>query len=275
MMPFQDPPRGSDPVRVTPQFIVGALVIVVGVLFLLDELGIVRAAQYVRYWPVALIAIGLVKLWQSRDGYGGAFAGLIFSSAGVWLLLEELAVVRISFFDLWPLLLVFFGGYLVWHGASQSPRAPAERAPVPAAPPDLPPEPSFEEPPQAPQATPPIPRQTLRPHGPSDRFTAVAVLGAIVRGSHSQAFRKADLLAIMGGCEIDLRRAAIHGEAVIDLFTLWGGIEIRVPDDWSVDSEVVPLMGGVEDKTRPPKSATPHRLVLRGVALMGGVEIKN
>jgi hypothetical protein len=34
-------------------------------------------------------------------------------------------------------------------------------------------------------------------------------------------------------------------------------------------------MAGVEDKTRPPQGATTHRLVLRGFALMGGVEIKN
>ena len=37
----------------------------------------------------------------------------------------------------------------------------------------------------------------------------------------------------------------------------------------------VPLMGGVEDKTRPPQGATAHRLILRGFAIMGGVEIKN
>jgi len=35
------------------------------------------------------------------------------------------------------------------------------------------------------------------------------------------------------------------------------------------------LMAGVEDKTRPPQGATTHYLTLRGVALMGGVEIKN
>ena len=52
-------------------------------------------------------------------------------------------------------------------------------------------------------------------------------------------------------------------------------IEIRVPEDWTVVSRVVPLMGGVDDKTRPPQSATAHRLVLRGFAIMGGIEIKN
>jgi hypothetical protein len=34
-------------------------------------------------------------------------------------------------------------------------------------------------------------------------------------------------------------------------------------------------MGGVDDRTRPPRGASAHRLTLRGVALMGGIEIKN
>jgi predicted membrane protein len=257
MMPPQDVTPPPEPIRLTPQLIFGALVIVVGVLFMLDEVGILQADRYVRYWPAGLIAVGLLKLWQSRDGFGGALAGLIFTSAGLWLLLEELAVIRISFFDLWPLLLVFFGAYLVWQGASHRPRPGVETPPIPDRP----------EPPDRPSVSP--------GQDGSARFTAVAILGAVARGNNSRAFRKADLLAIMGGCEIDLRRAAIHGEAVIDLFTMWGGIEIRVPEDWTVESQVMPLLGGVDDKTRPPQTATAHRLILRGVALMGGVEVKN
>ena len=36
---------------------------------------------------------------------------------------------------------------------------------------------------------------------------------------------------------------------------MWGGIEIRVPENWTVSSRIVPLMAGVEDKTRPPQGA--------------------
>jgi hypothetical protein len=79
----------------------------------------------------------------------------------------------------------------------------------------------------------------------------------------------------MGGCEMDLRHAKIHGEAVIDVFAMWGGIEIRVPDDWTVVSRVTPMLGGFEDKTRPTPDASTHRLIVRGMVIMGGVEVKN
>jgi predicted membrane protein len=246
--------------RVTPQLIFGLLVICVGVLFTLDNLGIANAVSYLQYWPLGIVAIGLVKLSQSKEG-GGQLAGLIFLVVGLWLLLENLDVIRISLRQLWPMVLVLIGGWLVWHGMTRREPTPAAAAPSSA---------SNDA---ASVSTPTRPR-TGSGDGNS-HISAMAIMGGVAKGNNSRAFRGGDLLAIMGSCEIDLRKAAINGEAVIDVFTIWGGIEIRVPEDWTVVSHIVPLMGGVEDTTRPPQGATAHYLTLRGLAIMGGVEIKN
>ena len=80
----------------------------------------------------------------------------------------------------------------------------------------------------------------------------------------------------MGGCEIDLRQASIkEGDAVIDVFALWGGIDLKVPLDWSVVMQGSPLMGGFDDKTHPPQGGSNKRLVIKGYAIMGGVQISN
>ena len=221
----------------TPHLVVGLFIIAVGVLVTLDNLGIADADRYFRYWPIALILIGLQKLAHSRSGMGGAFGGFVITLAGVWLLLEETALVRVSFWDLWPMLLVFFGGYLVWQGATG--------------------------------------RQHRKNVESADTVSAFAVLGGVARGNNSRQFQGGDLTAIMGGCELDLRHAAINGEATIDVFALWGGIEIRVPEDWTVIARVTPVLGGFEDKTRPPQGLATHRLALRGAAIMGGIEVKN
>lgn len=127
-MPGGQPADGGRSLRPTPQLLVGLIVIAVGVLFTLDNLGIVRWDRYVvRYWPAGLIAIGVLKLWQASDGMGRGCGGLLFLLAGTWLLLEQTALVRISFVDVWPLVLVFFGVYLVWHGvAAPGPRHPTD-----------------------------------------------------------------------------------------------------------------------------------------------------
>ena len=229
-------PEPDPGVRFTPQLLMGLLIMAVGALFTLDNLGLVDAQRYLRYWPAALIVIGAMKMWQSRGG-GGAFGGLLFIVAGVWLLLETVRVVTINFFDLWPLLLVLFGASLVWRGLRGG-----------------------------------------RGHAATDghsTVSALAVLGGVHRGNNSRAFRGGDLTAVLGGCEIDLRQAAIDGEAIIDVFAMWGGIEIKVPEEWTVASRVVPILGGFEDKTRPQRGAVAHRLLIRGFAIMGGVEVKN
>jgi hypothetical protein len=255
----------SSGFRITPQLIVGLLVIFVGVVFSLDQFGLAPAINYLRFWPMAIIAIGVVKMLQAREG-GGAFAGIVFTLAGVWLQAEELDLIHIRLWQIWPVALVLFGGYLVWQGLTGHSARPSP-SPGTYAPPDV--------------VTPPAASSARRGDRPAritdtnSTFSAVAIMAGVSRGNNSRTFRGADLIAVMGGCEIDLRQAAIHGEAVIDVFVMWGGIEIRVPEDWSVASQIMPLMAGVEDQTRPPLGATEHRLVLRGFALMGGVEIKN
>jgi hypothetical protein len=109
----------------------------------------------------------------------------------------------------------------------------------------------------------------------SDWISAFAVMAGFERSNNSRNFRGGDLTAIMGGCQIDLRQAALQAPASIDVFVMWGGIELRVPEDWTVELRGIPLLAGFVDKSRPPAMATEKRLIIRGMALMGGVEIKN
>jgi predicted membrane protein len=79
----------------------------------------------------------------------------------------------------------------------------------------------------------------------------------------------------MGASEIDLRKASIEGaEVVLDTFAVWGGIEIRVPTDWTVESRGVAVMGAFEDSSRRPDDGR-KKLIITGYAVMGGVEVKN
>lgn len=221
--------------RSVPQLVLGVVIVTVGVLLTLDTLGIADARYYIRFWPLGVVAIGLAKLWQSRDTTSGLLGGAVLTGIGAWLLMDEFDLIGASFRQFWPLLLVLLGGSLVWRGLAG--RRPA-------------------------------------PNDTNSVISAVAVLSGVNRGNNSASFRGGDLTAIMGGCEIDLRQAQINGEAVIDVFAMWGGIEIKVPETWTVVSQVTPFMGGFDDKTRPPQAGA-HRLIVRGFILMAGVEIKN
>jgi predicted membrane protein len=103
---------------------------------------------------------------------------------------------------------------------------------------------------------------------------AVAILGGSKRGV-SGDFRGGQALAFMGGCEIDLRRVSMSSdEAIVDVFVMWGGAEIKVPEDWEVVNRGFAILAGFVDNTRHGAGAQ-KRLVVTGWAIMGGVEIKN
>ena len=231
--------------RLTAQVMLGFLIIVVGVLFTLDNLEIIDARDYIQYWPAGLVAVGLVKLRHAVRTGQGWVGGLAFTVVGLWMLIAKIVYFTINASTLMPMILVFLGGYMVWRGFGGT-------------------------------------RRTAAASDGQSQFSAFAVMGGISRRSNSQNFQGADLTAIMGGCEIDLRQASIAPgtEAVIDVFAIWGGIELKVPEDWTVVPRVLPLMGGVEDKSRAPvtlqdKPVAEKRLVVRGVVLMGGIGIKN
>ncbi len=261
--PINVAPRRRSPL--TSRLVFGLLLIFLGVVFTLDQMRWIDAEDVLRLWPLVLIAAGAGKLFGPRSA-GSRFTGLILIVVGGWLLLEILDVVYASIWDYWPLLLVLVGVRIVWRGLVGESRAAADSA---------------------------------------STVNAVAMLGGMSRASDSPDFRGGDMMAFMGGCEVDLRRARIAtGPAVIDAFAFWGGVEIRVPEDWVVSVKGIPFMGGYEDNTRPlanghsdPSSrsdgppplppgeppplpsgfpyAPRQELVVKGFAIMGGVEVKN
>src|SRR5262245_671724 len=243
--------------RVTPQLVLGFFIILIGILFTLDNLNVLKAKEYFRLWPAVVIAVGLTKLVQSKTPSGRA-AGTVFSLVGTLWLLGNLHLIRFSIWDYWPLVLVAIGASMVWQAFNRDSRTAVSGKRAAA---------------------------TSRATGigsgelPADldsTVSAIAVLGGVVRKCNSKDFQGGELTAIMGGCEIDLREADIQSEeAVINTFAWWGGIEIKVPEDWTVISSGFPLMGGFADTTRPPQEGPKKRLVIKGFAIMGGVEIKN
>ncbi len=80
--------------------------------------------------------------------------------------------------------------------------------------------------------------------------------------------------AIFGGVVLDLRDAKIDKQATLDLFVLCGGVELKVPRDWKVVSKVVPVAGGVENKSEGGDTQKTPVLVLTGTVALGGVEVK-
>ena len=112
-------------------------------------------------------------------------------------------------------------------------------------------------------------------HTANDLDTIVLFSGAEIN-SQSQTFQGGTVTAIFGGAEIDLRDAVIIDGATLDLTTVLGGMEMKVPDNVQVEISGMPILGGWEDKTRTRReNEEVPVLKINCLTILGGVEIRN
>jgi predicted membrane protein len=225
----------------TSQALLGIMAIGLGILFFLDNLDIINFRHALPFWPLALFVVGVVKICDSTNR-NGVFVGAALAGAGVLMLLNRLGFLYISWRSLWPLALILLGVAVLLR--------PATRRDV---------------------ATVNLDK------GAADKeeyLDVTAILGGFQRRVTTAHLRGGEITAVMGGCELDMRSASIDGEAVIHIFAVMGGITIKCPVDWTIVLEGTPILGGFDEKTAPPPDNS-KRLIVRGYAIMGGVEIRN
>jgi cell wall-active antibiotic response 4TMS protein YvqF len=272
--------------RLSGRLVAGAILILLGGIYLLDSLGVLSAGDITRYWPLILVGIGITKLSQARFPFQ-RIGGLAFVAIGAILLLITLHVGGFRSRDLLPILLVLIGGALFFSaverrryppGGSGQPAETLERARENLA--------SFREDNAENLVSPaPIGARESAAAGPSGAPVGVeaylnefAIMGGGDRIVRSQDFRGGEVTAIMGGFGIDLRGAAIATDsATVNVFTLWGGVDLKVPEEWNVSISGVPILGVFPNNARAFRQgdAAAKTLFVKGVAIMGGVEVKN
>ncbi|MGA2419526.1 MAG: DUF5668 domain-containing protein [Candidatus Acidiferrum sp.] len=220
----------------------GAVVILVGLVFLLDNLGIVAVGHLFRFWPMILVLAGIASL-SSRQGY---VKGVVLIVVGVLFELDSLGIAHFRWSSLWPLAIIGAGIAVMW--------TTLEARRIGAIDGD--------------------PRTTLN---------EFALFGGIERRITTTDFKGGVVTALFGGVELDMRQATITQDAVeVTVNAICGGCELRVPEAWEVVAHGQGIFGGYVDSTKareylPETLAGTRRkaLILRGVALFGGVEIKN
>lgn len=241
----------------TAALIPGLTLVAIGALFLLDNLHIVHVSTWFAYWPVILIAIGLVKLVDSSHT-GGVIAGGVLMVIGGLILADNLGYVRIE--QMWPLALIAVGLFMLWNRIS----------------------PGYD---YGPWWT-----HSMRAGSwARDRFQhrmssfggnsvhEVNVFSGTRRVITDQDFRGGKIACVFGGSNLDLTGANIAGKsAVLDISAVYGGAVVRIPTSWNLEMRGAGVFGGFSDQTmHPPLGPETKTLIVKGGAVFGGVTIKN
>jgi hypothetical protein len=355
--------------RSNRHFIVGVIILALGLILLLDQIGILDASRIFLFWPLALIYFGYYRFTHTRT-MSGRFWGGFCLLLGISFQAEELGYSHVRLDTVWPVLLICAGILLIlkryetrscWEDTP--PGAPPPHGPTidvpPGDPPTPPPSPAAEATPGA-TATPPpggsaapspnaagASNSSFRVGGPaqthsnfageptgqrwpgaekpwddfhknmrdfgqrmdefgermhktwqnpanysesgSPRINEVNIFWGGKRRIVTKNFSGGEIVAIFGGFDIDLTESDMQGSQIeIEVVTIFGGGDIRVPRNWEVVMDAVGIFGGCSDRTYhpdpPAPGATnpdgspvpqPKRLIVKGVAIFGGLNVKN
>ena len=89
-----------------------------------------------------------------------------------------------------------------------------------------------------------------------------------------EKFIGADLTAVFGGIKCDLRKAVIESDTVINTSSIFGGIDIFVPENVKVKIKSSSIFGGVSDKKKHSENKEAYTIYINATCLFGGVDLK-
>ena len=105
-----------------------------------------------------------------------------------------------------------------------------------------------------------------------DVQSGVAVFCGTELDFDNTVFDGADLVAVFGGVDCDIRHAIIDRDVVINATCVFGGIDIKVSDNVKVVNNTTCVFGGVDVRNSNPNA--PYTLYIEGTCMFGGVDVK-
>jgi predicted membrane protein len=237
---FERQPVRRSMIRKSMAF--GILVLALGSALLLRNLGIFEETniwQYIFSWQMLLIAIGIINV--SAEGHRGF--GWILIAVGGFFLLNKINDWPATFSNVfWPGLIIAVGLVLIFGNHGRKWRR----------------------------------SNTYFKSAGEDVIEEVAVFGGRERSVHSDKFRGGEVISVFGGGKLDLTHATLVPEgAEIEIVSVFGGSTLVVPSDWNVKLEVLNIFGGFSDKRMKSQVDLNKVLVVKGVAIFGGGELKS
>ncbi|MCJ0743768.1 LiaF transmembrane domain-containing protein [Pedobacter montanisoli] len=259
--------KNKDMINRSGKVWAGLFIVTIGALLLLKNLGL-NLPDWLFSWSTFLIGLGLfIGFKRNFEGLGW----FILIAIGSYFTLEE----AIHSFDIGqlglPILLLVIGIFLIvkpkrmsvnrWERRRNRMKNRFDR--------------SF--PYNEGEAFTATDEETKNTSNSSDYLDSVNIFGGSQQTVYSKNFKGGQVIAIFGGCDVNITQADFEGEIVIDVTAIFGGAKLIVPQGWEVKSEVTAILGGMDDKRAivPLNPEQKKILILRGVAMFGGIEIKN
>jgi predicted membrane protein len=241
--------------------IVGLILLGLGFILLFRTLDLFFIPSWIFSWPVFLIVIGIFI--GKRQGFNRPSAFMPIVIGVIFLINKILPDEHLGRF-FWPLLIIGFGAWMISGRKEKTPFEFFEW--------DKEKNGGFNTNSDSNEAQTAF--ETANFLG--DRINSVSIFGGIKKNIVSKNFQGGDIVNFFGGSEINLMQADIKGRVKIEVVQVFGGTKIIVPANWIVQSEMLAIFGGIEDKRPPQLNTIPDKiLIIEGTSIFGGIDIKS
>ncbi|MGP8217677.1 MAG: LiaF transmembrane domain-containing protein [Bacteroidia bacterium] len=242
------------------RFFGGLIILAVGIVLLLKQVGTVVFPDWLFTWQMLLVVIG----FYSGVRHGFRLGGWIILMLVGGIFLSEYFYPSLNLSDyIWPIVIISVGVLMIlrprrhnwywgdreyWKNQKWQWKAYYKYGQQPPA------------------------SGTL---SQDDYIDSVSIFGGVHKVIVSKDFKGGDMVNIFGGAEINLSQADIKGVIVLDVVQIFGGAKIIVPSDWTIQSKIVSVFGGVEDKRNPSviKPNPEKVLIIDGTSIFAGIDI--
>lgn len=221
------------------KYIIGFLLIFIGLILGLNAFGITNINLFFSgWWTLFIIIPSLVGLINDKE----KTSSLIFLIIGVWLFLAERDLIEYELLIklLLPVILISIGLLLVFKDVLS------------------------------------INGKEIKKINANNKESNnyIAIFGSQDLKFEDEKVENLDLKSLFGGIKLDLRDAKIEKDIVINTLSVFGGIDIYVPDDVKVKVSSTPFFGGVEVKRGKQSNNKEITIYLNSVCIFGGVDVK-
>lgn len=235
-------------------FIAGALIIAIGLFLLAKSLGFLPYdIDLHHFWPLILITIGIFRLIfpGSSDSY---FWGSVLILTGVFFQAHYLHLISVPIQKMWPVIPIIIGFKIMLRPFFKSPKK-YHTAYIHCSSDDI---------------------KCTYNNATNDDTVAISLVLSGGKYTYNSQHLKGGYISItVAGCEIDFTKADFEPDTIIfDVNLLLGGIEMRVPETWSVSYAGTPVLGVFDNKTTPV-SVPAKKLIIRGSITLAGIEVRN
>ncbi len=244
------------------RIVIGVLLILIGFAVIGDKISDSNIWSLIStYWPVILIFWGLDSFFSKKNS---VYFSLFISILGALFLLGNLGLTPLEWYDfIWPTILIAIGIRFIIPGKWKSKRKKGHIV---------------------------IDEEiivdkefikngiNINQSNDEDKLENYNLFSGFETKVSSQNFKGGEVGSIFGGADIDLTEAKLHdNKARLELYAIFGGVDIIVPKNWKIIVKGTPVFGGITNSTHNTEQNEGEeiKLFIEAYAIFGGIEIKN